>query len=63
VPPYVSFGTLINTLERMGVEGVPDRIDGSYLTNMAGGTRSQFKVCLRSLGLIDEDSAASAARG
>jgi hypothetical protein len=56
VPPYISFGTLINQLERMEREGVPSRIDPSYLTGMAGGTRSQFKVCLRSLGLIDEDS-------
>lgn len=56
VPPYIAFGTLINQLERMEREGVPSRIDPSYLTNMAGGTRSQFKVCLRSLGLIDEDS-------
>jgi Family of unknown function (DUF5343) len=56
VPPYISFGTLLNVIERMEREGVPSRIDPSYLANMAGGTRSQFKVCLRSLGLIDEDS-------
>jgi hypothetical protein len=59
VPPYVSFGTLLNQLERMEREGVPARIDGSYMTGMAGGTRSQFKVCLRSLGLIDDDSFAT----
>jgi hypothetical protein len=56
VPPYISFGTLLNQLERMEREGVPSRIDPSYLSGMAGGTRSQFKVALRSLGLIDEDS-------
>jgi hypothetical protein len=56
VPPYVAFGTLLNQIERMEREGVPARIDGSYLLGMAGGTRSQFKVCLRSLGLIDEDN-------
>lgn len=56
VPPYVSFGTLLNQVERMEREGVPSRIDTSYLVGMAGGTRSQFKVCLRSLGLINEDS-------
>ena len=56
VPPYVAFGTLLNQIERMEREGVPSRIDGSYLIGMAGGTRSQFKVCLRSLGLIDEES-------
>jgi hypothetical protein len=56
VPPYVSFGTLLNQLERMERQGVPSRIDRSYLVGMAGGTRSQFKVCLRSLGLIDENN-------
>jgi len=58
-PPYVAFGTLTNQLERMEREGVPARVDTSYLVGMAGGTRSQFKVCLRSLGLIDEDSYAT----
>jgi hypothetical protein len=56
MPPYVAFGTLLNQIERMERDGVPARIDGSYLIGMAGGTRSQLKVCLRSLGLIDEDS-------
>jgi hypothetical protein len=59
VPPYVSFGTLINQLDRMEREGVPGRIDASYLVGMSGGTRSQFKVCLRSLGLIDEEDRAT----
>jgi hypothetical protein len=56
VPPYISFGTLLNQLERMEREGVPSRIDNTYLVGMAGGTRSQFKVCLRSLGLIDDEN-------
>jgi hypothetical protein len=56
VPPYIAFGTLLNQLERMEREGVPSRIDNHYLAGMAGGTRSQFKVCLRSLGLIDDDN-------
>jgi hypothetical protein len=56
VPPYIAFGTLLNQLERMEREGVPSRIDNHYLAGMAGGTRSQFKVCLRSLGLIEDDN-------
>lgn len=56
VPPYVSFGTLLNQLQRMEREGTPARVDPQYLSGMAGGTRSQFMVCLRSLGLIDENS-------
>lgn len=54
VPPYLSFATLLNQIERMEREGTPARIDRSYLVGMAGGTRNQFKMGLRSLGLIDE---------
>ncbi len=54
VPPYMSFATLLNQIERMEREGTPARIDRSYLVGMAGGTRNQFKMGLRSLGLIDE---------
>lgn len=54
VPPYMSFATLLNQIERMEREGTPARIDPSYLVGMAGGTRGQFKMGLRSLGLIDE---------
>lgn len=58
VPPYVSFGTLLNQLDRMAKEGVPSRVDSSYLVGMAGGTQAQFKQALRSLGLINEDDSA-----
>ena len=54
VPPYMSFATLLNQIERMEREGTPARIDRSYLVGMAGGTRNQFEMGLRSLGLIDE---------
>ena len=54
VPPYMSFATLLNQIERMEQRGTPARIDRSYLVGMAGGTRNQFKMGLRSLGLIDE---------
>jgi hypothetical protein len=54
IPPYMSFATLLNQVERMEKEGPPSRIDSSYLVGMAGGTRNQFKMGLRSLGLIDE---------
>lgn len=58
VPPYVSFATLLNQLDRMAKEGVPSRVDSSYLVGMAGGTQAQFKQALRSLGLIDEEDRA-----
>lgn len=54
VPPYVSFATLLNQIERMATEGVPDRIDSTFLVGMAGGTQNQFRQALRSLNLIDE---------
>lgn len=53
VPPYVSWATLNNKLEEMGRNGIPSRIDASYLVGMAGGTQAQFKQALRSLGLIE----------
>lgn len=55
IPPYTSFATLLNQLQRMEREGVPSRIDPSYLVGMSGGTQSQFRVALRSLGLIDDE--------
>jgi hypothetical protein len=36
-------------------EGVPGRIDKTYLVGMAGGTQNQLKHAMRSLGLIGED--------
>jgi len=55
VPPYASFATLLHQLERMEREGVPGRIDKSWLIGMAGGTQNQLKHAMRSLGLIGED--------
>lgn len=55
VPPYVSFGTLLNQVERMERDGVPSKIDKYYLVGMAGGTQAHFKHALRSLGLIDQE--------
>jgi hypothetical protein len=56
-PPYTSFTTLINTLARMKEEGgPPSRLDGSYLSNYAGGTRYTFIASLKALGLIDDDA-------
>jgi hypothetical protein len=55
VPPYASFATLLHQLERMDREGVPGRIDKTYLVGMAGGTQNQLRHAMRSLGLIAED--------
>ncbi len=54
--PYVSWGSFNNLLDRMGEEGLPMRIDRSYLSNMAGSTQSHLLKALRELDLIDENA-------
>lgn len=51
-PPYAPWSTVLHLLERMERESVPARIDKTYLVGMAGGTQSQVKHALKSLGLI-----------
>lgn len=52
--PYVSWGSFNNLLDRMAAEGMPMRIDRSYLSNMAGSTQSHLLKALKELGLIDD---------
>jgi hypothetical protein len=54
-PPYIAFRTFLNLVERMEREGVPARIDKTYLDNLAGGYQGQVFTALRSLGLMGED--------
>lgn len=54
VPPYISFAQLENMLERMRNEGVPARIDRSYLASWSGSSQAQFLKAAASLGLRDE---------
>jgi hypothetical protein len=54
-PPYISFRTLLNLIERMADEGVPPRIDRSFLSGLSGGYQTQVLAALRSLGLMDDD--------
>ncbi len=56
-PPYISFRTLLNLIERMATEGVPPRIDRSYLTGLSGGYQTQVMAALRSLGLTSDGGA------
>ena len=54
LPPYVSYRTFRNFLERMG-DGIPSRIDRSIMGSaMAGGTVTQLLTALRVLRLINE---------
>ncbi|MGH3117516.1 MAG: hypothetical protein ACRDQ2_10490 [Gaiellales bacterium] len=52
VPPYVSLKTILALIERMEKEGVPRRIDRTFLVGMSGGYQTQVLNALRSLGLI-----------
>ena len=54
-PPYISFRTQLNLVERMADEGVPPRIDRSYLSGLSGGYQSQVMAALRWLGYIDSE--------
>jgi hypothetical protein len=54
-PPYISFRTLLNLVERMADEGIPRRIDRSYLSGLSGGYQTQVMAALRSLGLMADE--------
>lgn len=55
LPPYVSYRTFRNFLERMQ-DGIPSRIDRSVMGSyMAGGTVTQLITALKVLQLIEEN--------
>lgn len=55
-PPYASWVTLQNTVERMADEGaVPARIDRSYLSKLPGSAQSELMAGMKALGLIDDE--------
>ncbi len=54
-PPYISFRTVLNLVERMADEGIPPRIDRSYLSKLSGGYQGQVLAALRWLNLIDDE--------
>jgi hypothetical protein len=53
-PPYISFRTLLNLVEKMADQGTPPRIDRSFLSGSEGG-KTQVLAALRGLGFIDSD--------
>ncbi|HVQ57376.1 MAG TPA: hypothetical protein VMS60_00575 [Solirubrobacterales bacterium] len=56
-PPYFAFKTLTNTITKMEEVGPPNRIDRYFLSGMSGAGQTQFIAGLKSLGLIDENTA------
>jgi hypothetical protein len=59
LPPYVSYRTFLNFIERLERE-MPARIDRSYWSDrLAGSTGTQLMAALRFLSLIDSDGVPS----
>jgi hypothetical protein len=54
-PPYIPFKTLLNLIQRMADEGMPDRINRSYLGFQSGIMQTYLIKTLRSLDLIRGD--------
>jgi hypothetical protein len=54
LPPYVSYRTFHNFIDRLQQEGTPQRIDRSYWsTILSGSTGPQLMAAMRFLGLVD----------
>lgn len=51
IPPYISFRTMLDLLQRMSDEEPPARIDKTYLHSYSGGYQTQVIAALNSLGL------------
>jgi len=60
LPPYVSYRTFLNFVERLQQGGIPSRIDRSYWGDrVSGSTGIQLMAALRFLGLIDANGVPS----
>ena len=56
-PPYISYATLKNTLNRLREGGsLPIQIDAAVLSNLAGSTRKWLITAMRYLDLIDQSN-------
>lgn len=53
-PPYMSFETFRNFVQRLNPEAMPPRIDRSMMLGMAGGTQTSLMQLLKQFGLIGE---------
>lgn len=54
-PPYLPFKTLTNLFEKLAESGIPNRIDRTYLSYLAGITQTYLLAALRTFDLIDDD--------
>jgi hypothetical protein len=59
LPPYIPYRSFRSAVERLAISGrLPPRVDRSVLKWMPGGTQGHFLAALKSLSLIEKDSAA-----
>jgi hypothetical protein len=57
LPPYVSYRTFHNFVDRLQQQGTPQRIDRSYWSEiLSGSTGPQLMAAMRFLGLIDANA-------
>jgi Family of unknown function (DUF5343) len=54
-PPYLAFKTVTNFIEKLAESGIPNRIDRTYLSYLAGITQTYLLAALRTFDLIDTD--------
>lgn len=52
--PYIPFRTFLNLIVKME-DGVPQRLDSSFLASQAGGMHQPIIAAFRFLGLVDTD--------
>lgn len=58
VPPYgVPWGTFLRQFDKMADDGIPLRVDRSYLHDKSGNVQTYLMQALRSFGLVDENHA------
>jgi hypothetical protein len=54
LPPYVSYRTFHNFVDRLQQQGTPQRIDRSYWSSiLSGSTGPQLMAAMRFMGLVD----------
>lgn len=58
VPPYgVPWDTFYRQFDKMKEDGIPLRVDRSYLSDKSGNVQTYLMQALRSFGLVDENHA------
>jgi hypothetical protein len=53
--PYIPFKTLLSLLDRLKENGIPNRIDRTYLGYTSGAIQTYLLSALRAFGLINEN--------